>query len=338
MASSLKIISAVMILTFVLAAGAGALMARALAPVAEKTAGARTISFEIEPGEPLRDVAHSLEAMDLIRSARMMGWLARATNLASSLKVGEYELSRTQSTREILEMLAKGRVRTHAVVIPEGKRASEIATLLAAADLVETDAFLAVVFDPQNPSRFGVEGPSLEGYLFPDTYRFSKNLPPERIARTMVREFLRVYNALPSGNNQRDLSMREQVTLASIVEKETGAAKERPLIAAVFLNRLKRGMRLETDPTVIYGIDGFNGNLRRRHLADKTNPYNTYWIQGLPPGPIASPGRESLRAVREPADTSFLYFVSRNDGTHRFSNTYREHERAVDRFQRRRQR
>ncbi|MFP6655393.1 MAG: endolytic transglycosylase MltG, partial [Myxococcota bacterium] len=195
--------------------------------------------------------------------------------------------------------------------------------------------FLAVVFDPEIPSRFGVEGPSLEGYLFPDTYRFAKSLPPERIARTMVRNFLSVYSELPSSQNQRTLSMREQVTLASIVEKETGAAIERPLIAAVFLNRLRLGMRLETDPTVIYGIDGFNGNLRRRHLMDRNNPYNTYWIKGLPPGPIASPGRESLRAIREPADTSFLYFVSRNDGSHAFSKTYKEHERAVDRYQRR---
>jgi UPF0755 protein len=126
------------------------------------------------------------------------------------------------------------------------------------------------------------------------------------------------------------------VTLASIVEKETGAAEERPLIASVFANRLARGMRLESDPTTIYGISGFDGNLRRVHLNDPTNPYNTYQIAGLPPGPIASPGGDALRAVVEPAESDYLFFVSRGDGTHVFSRTYREHVNAVNRFQLRR--
>jgi UPF0755 protein len=154
----------------------------------------------------------------------------------------------------------------------------------------------------------------------------------------MVREFVGVYHDLPAHSSEPTLSMLELVTLASIVEKETGAAVERPLIAGVFLNRMKLGMRLETDPTVIYGIENFDGNLRRVHLEDRGNLYNTYRIRGLPPGPIASPGREALRAVRQPADSAYLYFVSRNDGTHVFSKTYAEHERAVDRFQRRRRR
>ena len=130
--------------------------------------------------------------------------------------------------------------------------------------------------------------------------------------------------------------MQEIATLASIVEKETGAAHERPLIAAVFLNRMRRGMRLETDPTVIYGIENFDGNLRRKHLEDESNPYNTYRIRGLPPGPIASPGKEALRAVLDPADSPYIFFVSKNDGTHIFSKTYAEHEANVDRYQRRR--
>jgi UPF0755 protein len=130
--------------------------------------------------------------------------------------------------------------------------------------------------------------------------------------------------------------MRETVILASIVEKETGAPHERPLIAAVFLNRLQRGMRLETDPTVIYGIPDFDGNLRRRDLENRENPYNTYVIAGLPPGPIASPGREALLAVVEPAESDYLFFVSRNDGTHRFSRTFAEHELAVNEFQKKR--
>jgi UPF0755 protein len=328
------------ILTLVLgiAAGGWFWIQRSLAPVHANGGRARTVSFEVQPGDSLGRVADALEAEGIIRNAKLTRWLARIEELSSQLKVGEYELSAAQSTKEILETLAKGRVLTHAVVIPEGKRASEIAGLLADAGLADSEAFLDVVFDPEIASRLGVEGSSLEGYLFPDTYRFARNLPPERIARAMVQEFLRVYAGLPTATHERDLSMREQVTLASIVEKETGASQERPLIAAVFLNRLKRGMRLETDPTVIYGIENFDGNLRRVHLQDRNNIYNTYRIRGLPPGPIASPGREALRAVREPADTPFLYFVSRNDGTHTFSKTYAEHERAVDRFQRRRRR
>ncbi len=325
-------------LALVIAFGGWFWVQRSLAPVHENGGQARTVAFEIKPGDSLGRVADALETEGIIRNAKLTRWLARIEELSSQLKVGEYELSAAQSTKEILETLAKGRVLTHAVVIPEGKRATEIAELLAVAGLADPKAFLEVVFDPELPSRLGVEGSSLEGYLFPDTYRFARNLPPERIARTMVQEFLQVYEALPTATHERALSMREQVTLASIVEKETGAAQERPLIAAVFLNRLQRGMRLETDPTVIYGVENFDGNLRRVHLEDRSNLYNTYRIRGLPPGPIANPGREALRAVREPAETPFLYFVSRNDGTHFFSKTYAEHARAVDRFQRRRRR
>jgi UPF0755 protein len=254
------------------------------------------------------------------------------------LKVGEYELSASLSTPEILDLLVRGRVRTHPVVIPEGLRATEIADRIADARLADREAFLAIVFDPDSPARFGVEGTSLEGYLYPDTYRFARGLPEAKIIETMVDEFLRVYRELVPDPDALELSMREHVTLASIVEKETGAALERPLIAAVFLNRMKRRMRLETDPTVIYGIEDFDGNIKRVHLQDAGNPYNTYKIRGLPPGPIASPGREALQAVLEPTDSAYLFFVSRNDGTHIFARTYAEHEANVDRYQRRRRR
>jgi UPF0755 protein len=314
---------------------------RSLAPVVapgDAPIVVQTIDFVVKPGDSLGRVADALQAEGIIRNAKVTRWLARKEDLSSKLKVGEYQLSATQSTKEILETLSRGRVRTHLVVIPEGKRATEIADLLVAAGLAERDAFLAVVFDPEAPKRLGVEGTSLEGYLFPDTYRFARGLAPSKIAETMVREFVSVYEALPAAEAEPALSMREQVTLASIVEKETGDAQERPLIAAVFLNRLRRGMRLETDPTVIYGIENFDGNLRRVHLQDAGNIYNTYKIRGLPPGPIASPGRDALVAVRLPADSPYLYFVSQNNGTHVFSKTYAEHERAVDRYQRRRRR
>lgn len=307
-----------------------------LAPI--RTAGPPSpVGFEVEPGASLSAVARRLEAQGLIRSAlAMRGW-ARLQASRTRMKTGEYELSPTLSTPEILEILASGRVRTHPVVIPEGVRAVEIADRLAAAGLADRERFLALVFDPGSPARFEVEGPTLEGYLFPDTYRFARGLPVDVVARTMVERFRTVYRDLRDRTPTK-LSMRELVTLASIVEKETGVPEERPLIAAVFLNRMRLGMRLETDPTVIYGIENFDGNLRRRHLEDESNPYNTYRIPGLPPGPIASPGREAIRAVLEPADTRFLYFVSRNDGTHVFSKSYRDHARAVVQFQKQRRR
>jgi len=319
------------------AAGVGALwIQHSLAPVAENEVGARTLAFEVAPGDSLRRVTATLEAEGMIRSARVTRWFARSEDVASQLKVGEYEVSASQSSPEILDQLVRGRVQTHAVVIPEGLRATEIADRIAAAGLADREAFLAIVLDPESPARFGVEGTSLEGYLYPDTYRFARGLPEARIVETMVDEFLRVYRELVPDPSAIELSMREHATLASIVEKETGAAVERPLIAAVFLNRMKRRMRLETDPTVIYGIENFDGNLKRAHLRDASNPYNTYKIRGLPPGPIANPGRDALTAVLEPADSPFLFFVSRNDGTHIFSTTYAEHEANVDRYQRRR--
>ncbi len=333
-----RLLLALVLLGSALAIGGLLYFRHVLAPVETDPAGAEPIAFEVEPGDTLGRVAWELERKGLIRDARAARWLARAEDLASRLKTGEYQLSPGQSTREILETLSRGRVRTHSIVIPEGLRATEIADRLEAAGLADRDAFLAVVFDPDSPGRLGVEGTSLEGYLFPDTYRFARGLPPQEIARSMVGEFLRVYRDLEPATNGMAFSMLEEVTLASIVEKETGVAEERPLIAAVFLNRLKRGMRLETDPTVIYGIEAFDGNLRRIHLRDDSNPYNTYKIRGLPPGPIANPGRDALRAIRHPADSPYLYFVSRNDGTHVFSKTYAEHEKAVDRFQRRRRR
>ena len=309
---------------------------QALTP-AEPEGGAERVRFEVAEGATLDGVARSLEAKGLIRDARAAQVFARAEEIASQLKVGEYELSAAQSTPEILQVLVEGRVQTHSVSIPEGLRASEIADRVEAAGLAQRDAFLAIVQDPDAAKKRGLEAETLEGYLYPDTYRFAKGLPAERIVDAMVDEFRSVYAELAAeADPPLDFTMHEVVTLASIVEKETGAAHERPLIAAVFLNRLRRGMRLETDPSVIYGVPNFDGNLRRVHLRDASNPYNTYKIRALPPGPIASPGREALRAVFHSADTPYLYFVSRNDGTHIFSKTYAEHDKAVNRYQRRR--
>jgi UPF0755 protein len=290
--------------------------------------------FEVAAGESLPEIARRLEEAGLVRSRLAVELVARSRDLAGRLQRGEYELSPALSPAEILEQIASGRVVTHEVSFPEGFTAVQFAERLARSGLAERDAFLALVRDPATPGLLGVEGASLEGYLFPETYRFARGTAPIEIARAMVDQFRAVWDGIAPLARERGLSMRDVVILASLVEKETGAPEERPLIASVFLNRLRRGMRLETDPSVIYGIADFDGNLRRRDLENAANPFNTYRIPGLPPGPIANPGADALRAAVQPAKTEYLYFVSRNDGSHTFSKTYAEHLVAVNRYQR----
>lgn len=327
---------AILALTLLLSVVLGGLQSiRSRLEPMDESAGSQL--FEISAGEGFGRVAARLEKAGLIRSASTTKLLAQYERVDGRLHVGEYELSASQSTREILDRLTAGRVKTWRVTIPEGSRASEIAGRLGTAELADPSAFMDAIADPDLVARFEIPGSTLEGYLYPDTYSLPRGLGAKEIASTMVKRFENVWQQEIGRNGlSSDLSKHEAVTLASIVEKETADAAERPLIAAVFLNRLAQGMRLETDPTVIYGIADFDGNLRHRHLADDTNPYNTYRIHGLPPGPIANPGIDAMRAVASPADSPFLYFVSRNNGTHQFSETYSEHARAVDHFQKRR--
>ena len=313
--------------------GTGILLLRSLSAVAGSE---KSVPFLVVPGGNLGTVARNLEGERLVHRAWAFESLARWRGLAGELRAGEYDLSPHWNTGEILERITEGRVRTYRVAIPEGLTAAEIARRLEEKGLADADDFLAAVRSQALVSEFEVEGESLEGYLFPETYQLARGLPAAEIARTMVAEFHAIWQEIAPGSEEHGLSMLETVTLASIVEKETGVPEERSLIAAVFHNRLRRGMRLETDPTVIYGISDFDGNLRRAHLEDTRNPYNTYQIPGLPPGPIANPGADALRAAVRPDDASYLYFVSRNDGTHEFSSNYANHAAAVDRYQRRR--
>jgi UPF0755 protein len=310
--------------------GAGLGVGRSLGPAARD---AREVVFVVPPGATLGRVARDLEAAGLVRSRLAVEGLGRLRGVADELRSGEYALAASLPPAQILERIVAGRVRTLEVVIPEGLTAAEIAQRLEEAGLADGEAFLTVVRDASLPRALGVEGESLEGYLFPETYQLARGLDPREIARTFVAEFLEAWRPLEAEARARGLSMRETVTLASIVEKETGAAQERPLIASVFHNRLARRMRLESDPTTIYGIPDFDGNLRRADLEDEENPYNTYRIAALPPGPIANPGRAALEAVVRPASSDYLYFVSRNDGTHVFSRSYADHTRAVRRYQ-----
>jgi UPF0755 protein len=315
------------------AAGSAIYLAKQLEPA--EPGSTEQIAFTVGRGSGLRQIANALEASGIIRNADAAVILARLRSLGSSLKAGEYDLSPGQATEDVLLRLVSGRVRTYTVVLPEGIRSHQIATRLEAAGLADREELLRAINDAELARSLGVPADNLEGYLYPETYEIPGDLSAEAVVGILVAQFEKVWGEIAPEARKLALAKHEIVTLASIVEKETAAPEERGLIAAVFLNRLRKGMRLETDPTVIYGIPNFDGNLRRRHLQDKSNLYNTYQIAGLPPGPIASPGADALRAVVNPAETQYLYFVSRNDGTHAFSSTYREHVNAVNRYQRR---
>jgi UPF0755 protein len=235
---------------------------------------------------------------------------------------------------EILEMLVSGKIAQKEVTLREGLNSYEIAKILYEAGLGAEEDFLAAVSDPALLHEFGIGAESMEGYLFPDTYFFSVGASPDDIIRQMVHRFKS--RLTPSMQRQIALigmTQREIITLASIIDKETSSSGERTTISAVFHNRLKLGMRLQSDPTVIFGLEHFDGNLTRKDLTTPS-PYNTYVISGLPIGPIGNPGEASIIAAIFPAEVDYLYFVSKNNGTHYFSKTLEEHNAAVNKYQR----
>lgn len=294
--------------------------------------GAREQIFNVREGLTLKEVAGELERKGLITNKSPFLLWARLMGYSKKIKVGEYRLNSGMSPVKILHMLSRGAIITYPVTIPEGFTKKQIGALMEKRGLVNRDEFLSITGDPKTAKRYGLSGNDLEGYLYPDTYQFSRGLSAMTVIDVMVRRFWEVIEPMLEMADGADMKIKEVVTLASIVEKETGRAEERPIIASVFLNRLKKRMRLESDPTVIYGIENFNGNLTRKDLTQRT-PYNTYVIRGLPVGPIGNPGFESIKAVLLPARTDYLYFVSKNDGTHYFSKTLKEHNRAVKIYQ-----
>ncbi|MFH1933175.1 MAG: endolytic transglycosylase MltG [Pseudomonadota bacterium] len=288
--------------------------------------------FFVRDGSTLNEVTSELESKRIITGKRLFLLWARLMGYSRSIKAGEYRLSSAMPPLKILEILSKGAVITHPVTIPEGYTIKQIGELLEEKGLVKNEEFLAITGDPDVAKRYDISGQSLEGYLYPDTYQFGRGLSPMSVVEVIVKHFWEVIGPLREKIEQSGMTIEEVITLASIVEKETGRAEERPIIASVFLNRLKKRMRLESDPTVIYGIKDFSGNLKKKHLTQRT-PYNTYVIRGLPPGPIANPGKEAIEAVLFPAKTDYLYFVSKNDGSHYFSKTLVEHNKAVEIYQ-----
>ena len=299
---------------------------------ASREGGLRTVY--IQKGTGFRVVAENLEKAGVVRDAESFIYAARLLGAYKKVQAGEYELDSSMTPLSILNALTAGRVKKHLVTIPEGYNIQEVADALGAEGLVDPAEFTARARDRYFVATLGLDGATLEGYLFPDTYSFTKGMTVDEVITKMVEKFKTVYMAeFDSRARAKGMSMRTVVTLASIIEKETGSPGERDLISAVLHNRLRKRIKLQSDPTVIYAIKDFDGNLTRKHLLEKT-PYNTYVNYGLPPGPIANPGRASLDAAISPANADYLYFVSMNNGKHFFSSSLKEHNRAVDSFQR----
>lgn len=291
----------------------------------------------IERGVDAASILTRLESEGVIADARLARLYLVYKLRDPYLQAGEYRFAGPQSIPEVLAKLIRGDIVTYPVTVIEGLTLTETAALLSAAGFGQRTVFESLMTSPELIHELDPEATDLEGYLFPDTYRFARGTTEAEIVQTLVAMFRDLWQReiAPLRDPASPLSVRDLVTLASIVETEAQLDEERPVIAGVYANRLRRGMLLQADPTVIYGlvIEGtYDGNLRRDDLKHPS-PYNTYVHPGLPPGPIASPGLASLRAAARPATVPYLYFVSRNDGSHVFAETLTEHNRNVHEWQ-----
>ncbi len=290
--------------------------------------------IEIRPGTSFHSIARALKEKKVIDNTGKFYIYARLKGAVNKIKAGEYLFEPLITPRQILENLVEGKVINHKITISEGLNLYQIADILEKKGFVGKKGFIAEAFDASLMNKLGVKGPSFEGYLYPETYFLVKGMNAEDIISQMVGRFKKIFvKEYEERAKELGLTPEEIVTLASIIEKETANPDERPLISAVFHNRLKKNIRLQTDPTVIYGMkENFDGDLKKKDLKKKT-PYNTYRINGLPPGPIANPGIESIKAALFPAKVDYIYFVSMNNGSHAFSKTLKEHNRSVWKYQ-----
>ena len=296
------------------------------------------VFVEIAPGSSALAIAHQLVGSGVVQDLWAWRYALWKTSLGRELKAGEYRFNRPLSALEVIDKIAQGKVHLRPITFPEGLTISAMALIFGQSSFGTTAAFLEASRRVEMIVALDPEASSLEGYLFPDTYSLPRTATADDLAETMVARFKVVFGeSLRRQAAETGLSVPEVVTLASLVERETALAEERPLIAAVFRNRLSMGMALQCDPTVIYALDRaglYDGNLTRANLTFDSR-YNTYRYSGLPPGPSAAPGLPSLEAAVQPADVGYLYFVSRNDGSHVFASSLREHNRNVREYQRR---
>lgn len=331
-----KVSLAISVLLFIAVAfaGFGFVFRTALQPF--QVSNIERVLIEVERGQTPTAISRQLEAMRIVRNEKIFLYYGKIRGSWGKIKAGEYELSPSMTADQIFAILNSGISVARPFLIREGENLYEVAAMVEAKGFGPRARFISLAKDAPFIASLGlVPSPkTLEGYLYPDTYQFGRKMTQEEILRAMVKRFQASWG--PNEDQRaRELGMtRDQVlTLASVVEKETGAPEERMIIAGVFHNRLKKKMKLQSDPTSIYGIWArYKGNISRADLLD-ANPYNTYYVAALPVGPISNPGAEAVRATLNPAEHHYLYFVSKNDGRHIFTSTYQDHERAVAQFQ-----
>lgn len=305
-----------------------------------------SVTVEIPAGRGLVGIKDILAQAGVIENDFRFILLAKRLGAARRLQAGEYAFAPGLSPRAVILEIVSGKTVPHAITLPEGYNIYQAAEVISAGGWGRQENFLALVADPLFIRSFGLQGSTLEGYLFPDTYFFAKGTGLRTIVAAMVRRLMQVLaeergkggqGASSSEAPSSLLNQHEILTLASIIEKETALTAERPLVAKVFFNRLRLGMKLQADPTVIYGLVKFGQPLTKADLSTPT-PYNTYAKTGLPVGPICNPGRTAIAAVLQPAAEDYSYFVSQNDGSHYFSKTLSEHNQAVARYRQKRDR
>jgi UPF0755 protein len=288
----------------------------------------------VPKGSPFPEVVGIFREGGILPHPLVFRALVMITSTARRLHYGEYAFPTPPSTYDVWKRLVEGDVINYTVLVPPGANIYDVAAQIEAIKLAKAEAFLAAAASPAVLGRLEIPGESAEGYLFPDKYIFVKPVTPEEIVDRMVREFRR--NVRPDAEKragEAGLSLHQVVTIASIIEKEAGLEEEKPIVSAVIRRRLALAMPLQMDPTVIYEVKRFDGTVTRKDLRAE-GPYNTYLNRGLPPGPIANPGLAALNAALNPSKADYLYFVSRNDGSHTFSRTLAEHNRAVEKFRR----
>ena len=294
------------------------------------------VFVDVEPGDSVPVIANRLVTAGVVAEEWLFRLAVRRSGRDRELQAGEYYFDAPVSPLAAVAKIADGRVHLRPITFPEGLTLPEMAAIVERNGLGSEAAFAAAASRTALVADLDPDATDLEGYLFPETYSLPRHATADDLVEAMVAQFRVVFNDdLRTRAAERDLSVRETVTLASVIQKETGSGAEHGLVSAVFNNRLRRGMPLQSDPTVIYALERagrYDGNLTRSNM-QIDSPYNTYRYGGLPPGPIAAPGRDVLEAALNPADAAYLYFVSRNDGTHAFANTLREHNRNVREFQ-----
>ncbi len=295
------------------------------------------ILFEVKKGDRFPTVARRLQEQGIVDNPRSLVTIARLRFRANALKYGVYQIEPRESYSRLVDRLTSGQSFSHRLTIPEGSTVFQIADILETKGLVNRQSFISACSNRKFLTQVGLQAPGwLEGFLFPDTYQIPLNYSEDQIIQLLIDNFLRAVDADTRRQAaRRGMDLKKVVTLASIIEKEAGQEFEKPIISGVFHNRMRQRYRLQSCATLIYALtlDGrYDGNIRNRDFVFPSK-YNTYQVFGLPPGPIANPGRTSILAAIYPADTGYLYFVSKQDGTHHFSRTLAEHNAAVQKYQ-----